>query len=52
MAQYEKQGQQIQKQVKAASEFQPGGAGKEALQNPLGGLSGGGTGTGAGVPAP
>lgn len=52
VAGYRKDGQQIQKQVKAASEFQPGGGGKEALQNPLGGLSGGGSGTGTGVPAP
>ena len=52
VVQYRKDGQQIQKQLKAASEFQPGAGGKEALQNPLGGLSGGGSGSGTGVPAP
>jgi hypothetical protein len=49
VAQYRKQGEQVQKQVKAASKFKPGGGGKQALQNPLGGLSGGG---GGGVTAP
>ena len=52
VVQFRKQGQQIQKQVKAASEFQPGAGGEQALQNPLGGLSGGGTGSSTGVPAP
>jgi tetratricopeptide (TPR) repeat protein len=47
LVQYRKQGKQVQKQVKAASKFQPGAGGEEALQNPLGGLSGGGSGTGA-----
>ena len=42
----------MQKQLKAASEFQPGAGGQEALQNPLGGLSGGGSGSSTGVPAP
>jgi hypothetical protein len=42
--QYRKQGKQIAKQVKAASRFQGGGQGKQALENPLGGLSGGGSG--------
>lgn len=44
--QYRQQGEQVQRQVEAASKAQ-GGAGKQALENPLGGLSGGGAGTGA-----
>jgi hypothetical protein len=45
--QYRKQGKQIAKQVQAASKFQGGGQGKQALENPLGGLSGGGSGLSA-----
>jgi hypothetical protein len=41
VAQYRKQGKQVAKAIKAASKFQPGG-GKQALENPIGGLSGGG----------
>jgi hypothetical protein len=52
IAQHRKAGAQVQKQLKAASEFQPGSGGGEALQNPLGGLSGGGSGSSTGVPAP
>jgi hypothetical protein len=44
VAQYRKQGEQVQKQIKAATKAQAGG-GKQALQNPLGGLAGGGGGT-------
>jgi hypothetical protein len=44
VAQYRKQGQQIATQIKASTKFQKGGGGKQALQNPLGGLSGGGSG--------
>ena len=43
--QYSQQGEQIQKQIKASTKFQKGGSGKQALQNPLGGLSGGGLGS-------
>jgi hypothetical protein len=43
VGQYSKQGEQIQKQIKASTKFHKGGAGKQALQNPLGGLSGGGS---------
>jgi hypothetical protein len=44
LTQYRTQGQAIQKQIKAATKFNPNGSGKQALQNPLGNLSGGGTG--------
>jgi hypothetical protein len=47
--QYKSAGAQFQKQVKAAAKAaksQPGG-GKQALQNPVGGLSGGGLGSGS-----
>jgi hypothetical protein len=50
IAQYKAQGAQIQKKVKSASKFNPSGGGKQALENPLGGLSGGGTGGGATAP--
>jgi len=50
LGQYEKQSAAIRKQAKQAAKFQGNGAGKEALQNPLGGLAGGGTGSTA--PAP
>jgi hypothetical protein len=50
VGQYRTQGKQIEKQIKAASKFNPGAGGKQALESPLGGLSSGGTGTGA--PAP
>ena len=50
VTQYRKQGQQIQKQIKAATKFKPGGQGKQALQSPLGGLSGGGSGLGTTAP--
>jgi hypothetical protein len=43
VAQYRKQGKQIDKQVKAATKFHGGSGGKRALENPLGGLSGGGS---------
>jgi tetratricopeptide (TPR) repeat protein len=49
LAQYKAQGQQIQKQVKAATKFNPNGSGKQALQNPLGNLSGGGSGLSSGL---
>jgi hypothetical protein len=48
VGQYRKQGAQIQKQVKAAGTFQPGGG--EELENPLGGLSGSGGGLGSTSP--
>jgi hypothetical protein len=44
LKQYRNNGQQVQKAVAKASKFKPGGGGKQALENPLGGLSGGGTG--------
>jgi uncharacterized protein (DUF4415 family) len=47
--QYRKQGAQVQKQVEAAQKAQAGG-GQQALQNPLGGLAGGGGGLGAPSP--
>jgi hypothetical protein len=48
VAQYRKQGEAIAKQLKAAAKAAKGspGAGEQALQSPLGGLSGGGSGTG------
>jgi hypothetical protein len=42
--QYRNSGQQVQKAIAKASKFKPGGGGKQALENPLGGLSGGGLG--------
>jgi hypothetical protein len=42
--QYRNNGQQVQKELAKASKFKPGGGGKQALENPLGGLSGGGPG--------
>jgi hypothetical protein len=50
VAQYKAQGAQIQKKVKSSSKFNPNGGGKQALENPLGGLSGGGSGAGATAP--
>ena len=50
VAQYKVTGAQIQKKVKSSSKFNPNGGGKQALENPLGGLSGGGTGAGATAP--
>jgi hypothetical protein len=50
VAQYKAQGAQIQKKVKSTSKFNPSGGGKQALENPLGGLSGGGSGAGATAP--
>ncbi|MEK6278044.1 MAG: hypothetical protein AABM29_08535 [Actinomycetota bacterium] len=50
IAQYRKDGKKIAKQIKVASKFKPSGQGKQALENPLGGLSGGGSGLSA--PAP
>jgi len=47
VTQFRKAGEQIQKQVKAASKFQPSAGGEQALQDPLGGLSGAGSGSGA-----
>jgi hypothetical protein len=47
--QYKKGGAAFQKQIKAAEKSQAGG-GKQALENPLGGLSGGGSGAGATAP--
>lgn len=49
VVQYKAQGAKVQKQVKAASKSQAAG-GKQALENPLGGLSGGGSGAGATAP--
>lgn len=49
VAQYRNLGAQIQKQIKASAKAQ-GAAGKQALQNPLGGLSGGGSGLGSSAP--
>jgi hypothetical protein len=43
--QYQKQGAALQKQIKKQSKFNPAGGGKQALQNPLGGLSGAGSGS-------
>jgi hypothetical protein len=42
VAQYKAQGAQIQKKIKSSTKFNPNGGGKQALENPLGGLSGGG----------
>jgi len=50
VAQYRKQGAQVQKEIRASSKFQPGAGGDQALENPLGGLSGGGSGVGAPSP--
>ena len=50
VAQYKAQGEQIQKKIKSSTKFNPNGGGKQALENPLGGLSGGGTGAGATAP--
>jgi hypothetical protein len=50
VAQYRKEGEQVRKQLKAATNFKPGGGGKQALENPLGGLSGGGGGSGVTAP--
>ncbi len=50
VVQYRKAGEQLQKQVKASSKVQPGAGGEQALENPLGGLSGGGSGVGAPSP--
>jgi hypothetical protein len=50
VAQYKAQGAQIQKKVKSSSKFNPSGGGKQALENPLGGLSGGGSGAAATAP--
>jgi hypothetical protein len=50
VGQYRKQGKQIDKQIKAATKFHKGGGGKQALENPLGGLSGGGSSLGATPP--
>jgi hypothetical protein len=44
--QYAKQSAQLRKEAKQQSKLSPSGGGKQALQNPFGGLSGGGTGTG------
>jgi hypothetical protein len=44
VAQYRTQGEQIAKRIKAASKFNPAAGGKQALESPLGGLSGGGAG--------
>ena len=53
VAQTEKQGAALQKQLSKQSKFNPSGGGKQALQNPLGGLSGGGSGlSGGGTTAP
>lgn len=46
LTQYRKQGKAIDKQITAAKKLKPSGGGKQALENPLGGLSGGGAGTG------
>jgi hypothetical protein len=50
VVQYRKAGEQLQKEVKASSKFQPGAGGEQALENPVGSLSGGGS--GAGAPSP
>src|SRR5512133_1990007 len=50
LAQYRKQGKQIQKQFKASTKFNPNGSGKQGLQNPVGGLSGGGAGLSSPTP--
>jgi len=50
VAQYKTQGSQIQKKIKSSTKFNPNGGGKQALENPLGGLSGGGSGAGATAP--
>ena len=47
-----KQGAALQKQIAKQSKFNPSGGGKQALQNPLGGLSGGGSGLSGGGTAP
>ena len=50
VAQYKAQGAQIQKKIKSSTKFNPTGGGKQALENPLGGLTGGGSGAGATAP--
>ena len=50
--QTEKQGAALQKQISKQSKFNPSGGGKQALQNPLGGLSGGGSGSTSGTTLP
>lgn len=50
--QYQKQGAALQKQIKKQSKFNPNGGGKQALQNPFGGLSGGGSGSTSGTTLP
>lgn len=50
--QYQKQGAALQKQISKQSKFNPSGGGKQALQNPLGGLSGGGAGGTSGTTLP
>jgi hypothetical protein len=50
--QYQQQGAALQKQIKKQSKFNPSGAGKQALENPLGGLSGGGSGGTSGTTLP
>jgi hypothetical protein len=50
--QYQKQGAALQKQIKKQSKFNPSGSGKQALQNPLGGLAGGGSGSASGTTLP
>jgi hypothetical protein len=40
--QYRTDGQTVKKELAKASKFKPSGGGKQALENPLGGLSGGG----------
>jgi hypothetical protein len=52
VTQYRKAGEQLQKRLKAATKFKPSGGGQQALENPLGGLSGGGGGSGLPAPAP
>lgn len=50
--QYQKQGAALQKQISQQSKFNPNGSGKQALENPLGGLSGGGSGGSGGTTLP
>jgi hypothetical protein len=50
--QIQQQGAALQKQIKKQSKFNPSGGGKEALQNPFGGLSGGGSGSTSGTTLP
>jgi hypothetical protein len=52
LQQYVKEGKSIQAQIKKLSKFKPSAQGKQQLQNPLGGLAGGGSGLSGGTTGP